>query len=226
MNLDVSDQRIRPYEPSPPFELRHASTHRPLLVGVPERRLLAIDGAGPRTAGDFRLATTLLRTVGEVVRKMMLRTPHADPVRRILEVAWPIEPGLTVDEILEVLSGRTPRWRQMIELPNAATDAMAVDAIDQARRLGGRDLSLVRLIRLTEGPAVQILHLGTDEEATSIRKLYAFVAESGHQGGGDLHELVIADPITVGRARGRSIFRVPIIVAYRREPDADVADRD
>ena len=73
MSLDLPDGRSGAYKPSSPFELRHASTHRPLLVVVPERRLLAINGAGPRGAADFRLATTLLRTVGEIVRRHVLR---------------------------------------------------------------------------------------------------------------------------------------------------------
>ena len=224
MSLDFPAGPSGTHKPSSPFELRHASTHRPLLIIVPERRLLAIHGAGPRGAADFRLATAILRTVGEAVRVMLLRDRGAEPVRSVLEVTWSIEPGLTIDKIVEVLSSPTPRWRQMIELPYAATEAMAVDAIDQARRLGGRDVPLVRLIHLTEGPAVQILHLGRDEEVSSIRKLYAFVAESGFRADGDLHELVVADPTTVGPARARSILRVPI-ARDRCESQTEIADR-
>lgn len=210
MSLDMPDGLSGAYKSSSPFELRHASTHRPLLVIVPERRLLAIHGAGPREAADFRLATTLLRTVGETVRATLLRRRRAEPVRSVLEVTWSVEPDLTVDEIVEVLSRPTPRWRQMIEVPPIATEAMAVDAIDQARRMGGRDVPLVRLIHLTEGPAVQILRLGSDDLLASIRKLHGFLAESGFRAGGDLHELVIADANAVGQARARSILRVPI----------------
>jgi hypothetical protein len=196
--------------PSSPFELRHASTHRPLLVIVPERRFLAINGAGPREAADFHMATNVLRTVGDIVRDMALRNRNAGRVRSVLEITWPLEPALTVDEIFEVLSSPTARWRQMIELPPTATDETAEDAIDGARRLGGRDAPLVRLIHRTEGPAVQILHLGMDDDLSSIRKLYAFVAESGFRASGDLHELVVADRNVVGRVRARSILRVPV----------------
>jgi hypothetical protein len=196
--------------PSSPFELRHASTHRPLLVIVPERRLLAINGAGPREAADFDLATIFLRTVGAIVRGMALRDRHAEPVRSVLEVSWTIDPALTVDEIVDVLSSRTPRWCQMIELPHIATESMATEAIDEARRKGRRDVPLVRLTHLTEGPAVQILHLGKDDELSSVRKLYALVEESGFRAGGDLHELLLADRNVVGQARARSILRVPI----------------
>jgi hypothetical protein len=198
------------YKPTSPFELRHASTHRPLFVVVPERRLLAINGAGPRGAGDFRLATTLLWTVGDIVRSKLLRTRRRESVKPLLEVTWKVEPGLTVDEVIEALSSPSPRWRQMIELPQAATESMVVEAIDEARRLGGRDYALVRSIHFTEGSAVQILHLGNDDELWSIRKLFEFVGESGFVVGGDLHELVVADATAVGRARARSILRVPI----------------
>ena len=83
------------YKSTSPFELRHASTHRLLFVVVPERRLLAINGAGPRGAADFRLATTLLRTVGAIVRGKLLRVRRGEPVRALLEVTWSVEPGLT-----------------------------------------------------------------------------------------------------------------------------------
>ena len=81
MSLDMPDGRPDAYKSSSPFELRHASTHRPLLVVVPERRLLAINGAGPRGAADFRLATTLLRTVSEAVASKLLRVRRGEPVR-------------------------------------------------------------------------------------------------------------------------------------------------
>jgi hypothetical protein len=210
MSLDMPAGGFGSPRPSSPFELRHASTHRPLLVIVPERRLLAINGAGPREAADFRLATTVLRTVGATVQRIALGRRHALSPRSVLEVTWPIEPALTVDEIVEVLSSPTPRWCQMNELPNIATEAMAMEAIDESRRMGGRDLPLVRVTHLTEGPAVQILHLGEVDELSSIRKLYAFVAESEFCASGDLHELVVADRDIVGQERARSILRVPI----------------
>jgi hypothetical protein len=156
------------------------------------------------------MATNVLRTVGDIVRDLALRNRNAGRVRSVLEITWPLEPALTVDEIFEVLSSPTARWRQMIELPPTATDETAEDAIDGARRLGGRDAPLVRLIHPTEGPAVQILHLGMDDDLSSIRKLYAFVAESGFRASGDLHELVVADRNVVGRVRARSILRVPV----------------
>ena len=136
MSLDMPAKGSDAYKSTSPFELRHASTHRLLFVVVPERRLLAINGAGPRGAADFRLATTLLRTVGAIVRGKLLRVGRGEPVRALLEVTWRVEPGLTPDEVIEALSGPTPRWRQMIELPQAATESMVVEAIDRGAAHG------------------------------------------------------------------------------------------
>jgi hypothetical protein len=210
MSLGMPNVPFGAPKSSTPFELRHASTHRSLLVIVPGRRLLAIHGAGPREAADFRLATTLLRTVGETVRARLLRDRRADPMRSVLEVTWPVEPGLTADEIVEAMSSPRLPWRQMIELAPTATESMTLEAIDETRRTGGRHAPLVRLLQVTEGPAVQILHLGGDDLLASIRKLYGSVAESGFRTEGNLHELVIADAHAVGQARARSILRVPI----------------
>jgi hypothetical protein len=102
--------------------------------------------------------------VGEVIRAMVLRDRRAEPVRSVLEV-----PGRSSVEIVDVLSSQTPRWRQMLELPHNATDAVAVEAIEEARRKGGRDVPLVRPIHLIEGPAVQILHLGSDDGDLDVR---------------------------------------------------------
>jgi hypothetical protein len=210
MSLDIPYGRPDGSKASSPFELRHASTHRPLLVIVPARRLFVIHGAGPREAADFRMATTLLQAVSQAVRSKLLRVRRAEPVRSVLEVTWPIAPQLTVDEIVELLSGPTPLWRQMVELPPTATESMALEAIDEIRRKGGRDFPLVRLIQVTEGPAVQIMHLGSDDLLDSVRKLHGFVAESAFETRDYLHELVIADGHVVGQARARSILRVPI----------------
>lgn len=194
-----------PEHPSSPFELRHASTARPLVVVVPERRFLAIHGTGPRQADDFQVATSVLRTVAS-----LLHTTAPQDRRHVLEVCWSLDPTLTVDEVLEAMAKHEHRWRQMIELPGSVTDVDAIATIDVARRMGGREIPLVRSVHLAEGAAAQILHVWTVPEAVSIRRLYEAVGEAGLRPSGDLHEILVADPNSVGPARGRSIFRLPV----------------
>ena len=196
--------------PSSWIELRHASTDRALFVVVPDRRLLAIHGVGPRGASDFRLAAAVLRSVAETVGTSLAGGQRGVPPRQLVEITWPIDGGLSVDEILQALDDPRQRWRQMIELPQRATEAAAVRAIDSARRLGGRDVPLVTVIQYAEGRAAQVLRAGNEPASASSRKLLRSVLEAGFRPRGDLHEFVLADPATVGNDRARSIVRVPI----------------
>ncbi len=194
-----------PERPSTLFELRHASTARPLPVVVPERRFLAIHGMGPRHAADFEVATSVLRAVAALIGTTLPRDR-----RQVLEICWALDPALAVDEIEQALGEPRRRWRQMVELPHAVSDTEAIGVIDIARRMGGRQTPLVRSIHLTEGPAAQLLHVWTDPEAASVRRLHRAVTDAGLWPSGDLHEIVVADPLAVGTARGRSIFRIPV----------------
>ncbi len=199
-----------PDRPSTLLELRHASTARPRVVVVPERRFLAIHGAGPRTAADFDVATSVLRAVAELIR-----TPLPRDRRHVLEVCWELEPALTLEDIEEAVGEPRRRWRQMIELPASVSDVDAISVIDMARRMGGREIPLVRPIHLAEGPAAQLLHVWTDPAPATVRRLYGEVIDAGLRPSGDLHELVVADPLMVGVARGRSIFRIPVAMDSR-----------
>lgn len=191
--------------PSTPLELSHASTARALVVVVPERRFLVIQGAGSRDAADFRAATAVLRAVAD-----RIRTPGPHARGPNLEVCWALDPGLTIDELVETLSRSARGWRQMLELPASVTEPEATAAIDATRRFGGRPVPLVRLVRINEGRSAQILRLWTDPEPVSVRRLYQSVADEGLHPAGDLHEIVVADPVAVGAIRGRSILRVPV----------------
>ena len=99
----------------------------------------------------------------------------------------------------------------MVEIPSAATDAIVGAAIDEARMHAGRETPLVRLLRITEGRAAQILHVGGHEsEPDALRKLYKAVLEAGLQPRGPVHQILLADPAVVPTERAASIFRLPI----------------
>jgi hypothetical protein len=99
----------------------------------------------------------------------------------------------------------------MIEIPDEADDAAVESAIDEVRRGGGRSLPLVRAIRLAEGSAAQVLHVGGSTDlASSLRKLIAAVTAAGLHPHGHIHELRIADEADVPAARARSILRIPV----------------
>ena len=198
--------------PSSPLELRHASTDHPTIVVVPTRRLLVIEGVGQLGAADFRLASGVLRGVHDRVRASLRHDRFDDGPKAIMEVAWPTDAHVSLDDLARALSRHEPlHWRQMIELPRLATTAAAEAAILETRLEGGRDVPLVRLISFAEGRSVQILQVGAAADlVAAIERLGAFVAESGLRPHGSLHQLVFGDPDVVPPDRARSILRMPI----------------
>src|SRR4029079_18347138 len=86
--------------PSPPLELWHASTDHPVIVVVPERRFLAIGGAG--AAGDVGLSVgeNMLRNAADRVRTGTRRARFGSP-RPVVEVIWSIPTNATLEQIVQ-----------------------------------------------------------------------------------------------------------------------------
>jgi hypothetical protein len=196
------------------LELRHASTDHAIFVVVPERSLLAIDGVGEPGASDFRLATTALRTVVDILLRRLRRAGIATATRAgVMECAWWPPQALPPAELPVAFEDRSRwHWRQLVELPAYATEDHVLAAIDEARRGAGQDLALVRGLVLAEGRAAQLLHIGPpSSEAITLRKLFQEIADAGLQPEGRLHTLTLADPEVSRQGLGRTILRQPVV---------------
>jgi hypothetical protein len=198
--------------PSSLIELRHAATDRPMIVVVPARKMLVIEGLGRPGAAGFHLATTILRTVDNAVRAALRSDRVSNGPRALAEVAWLVGPQGSLEVLIKALAEHLPvRWRQMIELPPSASPAIVDEAIQETRSQGGRGQSLIRAIVVTEGRAAQMLHLGpVADPSSTIERLSRFIAESGHWPRGDPHLLVFGNPPSLTVALARSILRIPI----------------
>ena len=193
------------------FELRHAATDRATIVVVPRRRLFAIDGVGEPTSGSYRLASETLRAVSETLRHRLRAEGRPDPGRLAIETAWWTHPELPPEAMGEAFRDRGSwHWQQLVEVPPRASDADADAAIDETRRGAGREAPLVRIVQIEEGRSAQILNLGADEEPASVGRLAAEIAAAGLRAHGHLHQIFVSDPDVVGRAKARSILRLPI----------------
>src|SRR5262249_27233718 len=151
------------------------STDHAIFVVVPERRFLAIDGRGDPGAADFTLATRALLNVLDVLRSRLRRDGIATTTRAgTVECAWWPPGPLAIDEMPEAFADRSRwYWRQLVEVPDQATEDRAQAAIDEARRGAGREEALVRQVAFAEGSAGQLLHIGPRSgEPATVRKLY------------------------------------------------------
>jgi hypothetical protein len=104
------------------------------------------------------------------------------------------------------------RWQQMIVM----ADWVDHDMIDRAvasgsRRLGEPPESL-RLDRFAEGTCVQIMHVGTEDDAApTMARLYdEFLPEHQLVPTGSFHEIYLSDPKRVKPERMRTVLRQPV----------------
>jgi hypothetical protein len=208
------------------IDRRHAATDRATYVTIGMRRFVGIDGIGAPTSDDFRFALDPLRRAEERTRHRLAGRLSVEDRRELHPAVpeciwWHPDVALPAD-LLRAIDDRAGwHWRQLVELPARATDEEATEAIDDAARTAGRARPLVRLVRLTEGPAAQILHRGGSATiAGSLRRLYDELAASGTVPGRTIHEVRVADERLVPPDRAHLILRVPIEVSGPATPGA------
>ena len=100
----------------------------------------------------------------------------------------------------------------MIAVPDAVTAAeVAAAAEAAARRRPLPAAGLIRLERLREGLAAQIMHVGPyADEAPTIERLHAFVSAQGYELHGRHHEIYLGDPRRTAPERLKTVLRRPI----------------
>jgi len=100
----------------------------------------------------------------------------------------------------------------MIMQPEIITPALFAQAVSEATaRKGQPALSKLRLERLEEGLAAQILYYGpyTGEGPTIIR-LHQFIRENGCRNYGKHHEIYLGDPRRTAPDKLRTVLRQPM----------------
>jgi hypothetical protein len=106
-------------------------------------------------------------------------------------------------------------WTMMIAVPDAVTPLEVAAAREAAARK--RDLPAapqLRLERLEEGLAAQIMHVGPySEEAPTIERLHAFAAAEGYELRGRHHEIYLGDPRRTAPERLKTVLRHPVTPA-------------
>ncbi|MEV0298748.1 GyrI-like domain-containing protein [Nocardia sp. NPDC050710] len=88
------------------------------------------------------------------------------------------------------------RWKMMIRLPDAVTEEMLTGATFE---------------RLTEGMAIQVLHVGPyATEPETLARMEAFMAAEGLAMHGRHHEIYLSDPRKAAAETMKTILRHPV----------------
>ncbi|NJD27038.1 MAG: hypothetical protein FIA92_01935 [Chloroflexi bacterium] len=201
-----------PDTPSSRFELRHAASDRPMLVTVGERVLYAIDGLGPPAGSDYHLAGDVLRRIASTLIGRLGRSQRPGSRLPVLETLWWTEPSTDWTRLPETFDDRSDwHWRQLIEIPDEASQLAIDDAIATVQQEARRAQPLVRVVRFREGRAAQVLHVGGAATArASLRLLVDAIQALGLVAVGPVHELHLAHERDVPAGSARAIIRLPV----------------
>jgi hypothetical protein len=176
--------------------------HQPELIEVPERAVLMTDGRGdPNGSESFQAAVGALFSVSYGLRFRLKRELGVDRPVGPLEGLWWTEGG-----DVSFADRSTWRWVALIE----QADEVTPELVEAMARDKGVEVPL-RLERLREGRAAQVLHVGPfSEEPATIERLHAFIAERGLRPTGRHHEIYLSDMRRAAPERWRTIIRQPV----------------
>jgi len=192
--------------------LYNPSWKHPSIVEVPERSFIAVGGRGAPESDAYQEAVQALYGTAYTL-KFSLRNADA---ARDFKVA-PLE-GLWWGDVerpgpAELQADRaTWNWTMMIAVPDDVTAADVAAACEAAaRKRRPSTPAEVRFERFTEGLAAQLMHIGPyAEEAPTIARLHAWVAEQGYELHGHHHEVYLGDPRRTAPERLKTVIRHPV----------------
>lgn len=186
----------------------YAQPKRPTLVEVAEGCYLTISGAGDPGGEEFTAKVAALFGMAYTIKMTRKFGGLRDYVVGKLEGQWWSDRGPDLKNIPK----HEWRWRLMIRTP----DFVAQTELEQAAKRQidkgkGPEVNAVKLETLSEGPCIQMLHLGPfEDEWETLSQMLDFAQEQGYESHGRHHEIYISDPRRVPPERLKTILRMPV----------------
>lgn len=183
------------------------------VIDVPTLQYIAIEGHGdPNTAQSYKDAIEALYSVAYSIKFDSKKNLDRDFAVGPLEGLW------RADDMAAFASRdkNAWSWTMMISQPEWVTEEMFEAAIEKVR--AKRELPalpLLRLMKLTEGTAVQIMHIGPyDDEGPTIDRMHnEFLPAHGFVPSLDHHEVYLNDPRRTAAEKLKTILRQPVVAA-------------
>lgn len=181
------------------------------IVEVPDHAYLMVDGHGdPNTSPRYAEAVEALFSLAYTLKFASKRDLGRDYVVMPLEGLW------WADDMAAFTADRDKSqwdWTMMILTPDWIDEAMFDQAVAQVAAKGDRPLlHEVRLEVLSEGCALQTLHVGPfDEEGPVLERMHhEIIPARGLRMVGKHHEIYLSDPRRIEPAKLRTILRQPV----------------
>jgi len=189
------------------YKSEYVMPKQPVFVAVGPAKYLAITGHGAPGGQHFQAHVSALYSVAYTLKMAEKLAGHDFKVCH-LEGQWWAEDAPD-------FRARRPQeweWRLLIRVPEFITqhelDAaiQSVMARDKAPLAGE-----VKLLQLTEGRCVQVLHTGPYAgEETTVQRMREMAERNGAKFRGPHHEIYLSDPNRVPKERLRTILRYPV----------------
>lgn len=192
---------------------------KPTIIEVPEMIFIAIDGEGnPNTCPEYKAAIEVLYGLSYTIK--MSKMNGTQPAGYFEYVVPPLEGLWQVDGVdfdgMNVTDKDEFKWISMIRQPEFVYEEVFEQAkLVFKKKKPALDLSKARLMKMTEGLCVQIMHKGSyDDEPASIEQMKRFLDENGYiedfSEGRFHHEIYLSDPRKCSPDKLKTVIRHPI----------------
>ena len=199
-------------------DLYKASTKKPEYVRVPAKKFLMIDGSGdPATVPEFQEGIEALYTLAYTMK--FDRKKRGDDSSYKIP---PVEALWWSDDPKNFMEGGDKtkwQWRLMLSEPDSISQSELKTASKEA--LQKKELPAVKAVRLekfTEGPSMQVMHVGPySSEGQAIERLHQSAKDAGYEITGKFHEIYIGDPRRSAPEKLKTILRQPVRKAQKSQ---------
>ena len=186
----------------------YAATRKPAIVELKPATYLAISGEGAPGGEAFTASVGALYGMAFTIKMTRKFAGKQDYAVCKLEGQW----GSVAEPNFAKLPPAQWLWKLLIRTPEFISEEDLRQAVTVLLKRGkGEDVKRVRLESLTEGPCVQMLHVGPyDKEPETIAVMKAFAEKQQFEFSGRHHEVYLSDPRRVPLERLKTILRVPV----------------
>ena len=183
----------------------------PAIINVPEMIFLAVDGTGdPNTSAEYKDALEALYGLSYAI-KMNNKSVLEYVVPPLEGLWWALGSG-----IVNYSNKDDFCWTSLIRQPEfVTTEVFEFTKAALVKKKPNIDTSKARLVKLTEGLCVQVMHVGSyDDEPATIAAMEQYAVESGYTI--DIndtrrhHEIYLSDPRKVAPEKLKTVIRHPI----------------
>jgi hypothetical protein len=188
----------------------YAVPRRPALLRTTKGKYLSIEGQGAPGSAAFTDSIGAMYAIAYTIKMTRKFGGSPDPDYKIC----PLETIYWADGDDPDFSSRPKdewRWRMLIRTPDfvGARDLKA--AQDKAKEKEVARAADVRLVTLSEGRCVQMLHVGPyDAVGPDICSMQQLASQEGYRFSGRYHEIYLSDPRRVSPEKLKTILRMPV----------------